>query len=166
MLPVVDVCRMSPESHLRGLEHRRIHLALAGRREDAVLELGRHLQATEVEAFRAYASPVRAWLERRGEELVRSSSALSSLKIMEDPKPLFQIGWMLCDVGQKQHGLAHVRRAVERSYAAATTLETARSFDAMRDDPEFQALVARARADRDLGLADFREHGGERLLGR
>jgi hypothetical protein len=72
---------------------------------------------------------------------------------------------MLCDVGETGSGLDLVRRAVEKSYAAATTLEIARSFDALRGEAAFEAVLSRARADRELGLADFQAHGGERLLG-
>jgi hypothetical protein len=73
---------------------------------------------------------------------------------------------MLCDVGEHEPGLDLVRRAVAKSYAAATTLVASPSFDGLRGDPGFREVLARAESDRDQGLALFREHGGERLLGR
>ena len=47
----------------------------------------------------------------------------------------------------------------------APTLSGSRQFDALRNDPAFQALLAEAEAGRRDALAAFREAGGERLLG-
>jgi hypothetical protein len=40
------------------------------------------------------------------------------------------------------------------------------SFDGLRDDPEFQDLLARAHAGREKALQAFRDAGGDVLLGR
>ena len=45
------------------------------------------------------------------------------------------------------------------------TLRSRPQFDALREDPEFKALVAAADAGRERALAAFREAGGDRLLG-
>jgi serine/threonine protein kinase/tetratricopeptide (TPR) repeat protein len=170
ILMTVDVDRMlsyeaPPSAMGNDSVVRVIGLGFAGRRQEALELLARTHKAAEVEAFRSYAAALEAWLEGRGDVLVANSARLASLKIMEDPEALFQIGWMLCDVGETGPGLDLVRRAVDKSYAAATTLEIARSFDALRGHPAFEAVLGRARADRELGLADFRAYGGERLLG-
>ena len=73
---------------------------------------------------------------------------------------------MRCDVGQLELGLDHLRRAVAKGYSVAPTLATAPAFDGLRGDPAFQAVLAEAEAGREQALRDFREHGGERLLGR
>ena len=93
-------------------------------------------------------------------------AALSGLKIMNDPEAMFQEGWLLCDVGEHAAGIDFLRRAVDKGYTVAPTLEQAPAFDALRGDPAFERLVADARAGCDQALAAFRESGGERLLGR
>jgi hypothetical protein len=107
-----------------------------------------------------------AWLDRRPADMLVNVAALSSLKIMDDPEAIFQEGWLLCDVGEHERGLGHLRRAVAKGYFVAPTLAGSRSFDALRSDPGFQELLAEAEAGREQALAAFREAGGERLLGR
>ena len=84
---------------------------------------------------------------------------------MHDPEAQFQQGWLLCDAGEHEVGLGFLRKAIDKGYALSVTLAASRSFDAVRNDPAFQRLVADAEADRALALAAFRENGGERLLG-
>jgi hypothetical protein len=55
---------------------------------------------------------------------------------------------------------------VAKGYFVAPTLAASPSFDALRDDPAFRELLAEAQAGRQQALDAFREHGGERLLGR
>ena len=85
---------------------------------------------------------------------------------MDDPEAIFQIGWLVCDAGEHQRGVADMRRAVEQGYTVAPTLAASPSFDPVRSDPAFQELLALAEAGRQQALAAFRENGGERLLGR
>jgi hypothetical protein len=92
------------------------------------------------------------WLERRPAKMLAGVSALGALKIMEDPEAVFQIGWLLCDVGEHEQGLDHVRRAVGKGYSVAPTLSGSRAFDAMRSDPAFQELLAQAEAGRQQAL--------------
>ena len=87
------------------------------------------------------------------------------MKIQDDPEAIFQEGWLLCDVGEHARGLDQLRQAVAKGYSVAPTLAGSRQFDAMRNDPAFQALLAQAEAGRRDALAAFREAGGERLLG-
>jgi hypothetical protein len=46
------------------------------------------------------------------------------------------------------------------------TLSASRSFDPLRSDQRFHAILGEAEAGRQQALAAFREAGGERLLGR
>jgi hypothetical protein len=107
-----------------------------------------------------------AWLDRRPADMIVGISALSGLKIMDDPEAIFQEGWLLCDVGERERGLVQLRRAVAKGYFVAPTLSGSRQFDALRSDAAFQELLAEAEAGRRQALAAFREAGGERLLGR
>jgi hypothetical protein len=107
-----------------------------------------------------------AWIDKRAADMWSSNmSDLEGLKIRDDPEAIFQEGWLLCDVGEHQRGLELLRRAVEKGYFVAPTLRGSRHFDALRGDPGFQEVLARAEAGRARALAAFREAGGERLLG-
>ena len=48
--------------------------------------------------------------------------------------------------------------------SSAPTLADSRHFDALRDNPVFQAVLAEAEAGRQRALAAFRDAGGDRLL--
>jgi hypothetical protein len=85
---------------------------------------------------------------------------------MDDPEAIFQIGWLVCDAGEHSRGVADMRRAVEQGYTVAPTLASSPAFDPVRSDPAFRELLALAEVGRQQALEAFREHGGERLLGR
>jgi len=143
-----------------------IGLGLAGRRDEARRALLEMRQAVEIPAFHSWTEYLMAWLDVRPADMIVGLSALKPVKIQEGPEAIFQEGWLLCDVGDHKTGLVNLKRAVAKGYFAAPTLTRGPQFDALRDDPEFQELVAEAEAGRQGGLAAFREAGGERLLGR
>jgi hypothetical protein len=61
----------------------------------------------------------------------------------------------------------HVLNGVIASAARRSlSISASRSFDPLRSDPRFQAILAEAEVGRQQALAAFREAGGERLLGR
>jgi hypothetical protein len=92
-------------------------------------------------------------------------AAVNSAKMQMDPEALFLEGWMLCEVGAYEEGVAHLQLAVARGYFAAPTIARSPHFDALRSDPAFRAVLADAEAGRQRALEAFREAGGERLLG-
>jgi serine/threonine protein kinase/tetratricopeptide (TPR) repeat protein len=140
-----------------------IGLGLAGRRDEARKALDAMRRPSHLPAFQHWTLYLGAWLDRRPAGM--SMSVFSALKIREDPEAIFQEGWLLCDVGEHEAGLVHLRRAVAKNYFVAPTLSGSRHFDALRNEPAFQALLADAEAGRQRALAAFREGGGERLLG-
>ena len=157
-----------PEKRVGGGDDgiRVIGLGMAGRLDEArtaVLTL-KHLP--NVPAFATWSSYLRAWLDRRTEEMGGGIEVLGSLKIMDDPEAVFQQGWMLCDVGQYQRGVVYLDRAISRGYFVAPTLAHATQFDGLRNDPAFQSLLTDAEAGRHRALLAFREAGGDRLFGR
>jgi serine/threonine protein kinase/tetratricopeptide (TPR) repeat protein len=141
-------------------------LGLAGRRDEARHLLGGLGRGSLLPAFRAWTQYLAAWLDRRPADMVVHLSDLSPLKIQDDPEAIFLEGWLLCDAGEHQSGLDHLRRAVAKGYYAAPTLSASRHFDPLRGDPAFQAVVSAAEAGRRDALAAFRDAGGEGLLGR
>jgi len=142
-----------------------IGLGLAGRRDEARQALARMAEASRIPAFGLWIDSLMAWLDRRPRDMVAGVSSLRTLKIMEDPEAIFQVGWLLCDVGEHEAGLTDLRRAVAKGYFVAPTLAASPQFDALRPDPGFQELVAEAEAGRQEALAAFHAAGGERLLG-
>jgi hypothetical protein len=123
-------------------------------------------QAPRVSAYQTWGDYLAAWLDRRPADMLGSLSAMSSLKVHSDPEFFFRVGWLLCDVGEHEQGLLYLRRALTKAYFVAPTLSASRSFDPLRSDPRFQAILAEAEVGRQQALAAFREAGGERLLGR
>jgi eukaryotic-like serine/threonine-protein kinase len=142
-----------------------IGLGLAGQREQAKEKLLRMREISRITAFVKWTEYLMAWLERRPADMIEGMSALGGLKVMDDPEAIFQEGWLLCDAGEHQLGLVRLQRAVAKGYSVATTLARVRQFDALRDDPAFQQVLAQAEASRAQAKAAFREAGGERLLG-
>jgi serine/threonine protein kinase/tetratricopeptide (TPR) repeat protein len=143
-----------------------IGLGLAGRRDEARDVLLNITRMARIPLFQTWASYMEAWLERRVPDMLAAHASLSSLKIWSDPEAMFQIGTLLCDVGEFESGLDSVQRAVARGYYVARTLERRTQFDAVRERPEFQSILAAAREGHTRSLDAFRSAGGERLLGR
>jgi hypothetical protein len=143
-----------------------IGLGLAGRRDEARRALLTMRQMSRLAAFQTWTEYLMAWLDRRPADMLAHLSAISTLKIQDDPEAMFQEGWLLCDAGAHEEGLGHLQRAIAKGYFVSPTLSGSPHFDALRGDPAFQALVAEAEAGRQRALVSFREAGGERLLGR
>jgi serine/threonine protein kinase/tetratricopeptide (TPR) repeat protein len=143
-----------------------IALGLAGRRDEALRGLLEMRSMSHIPLFQSWTDYLLAWLDGRAGDMLASISAFSTLKIVDDPEAIFQLGWLLCDAGEHERGLEYLQRAVAKGYCVATTLSHGRAFDALRSHPAFQALLSDAEAGRQQALAAFRETGGERLLGR
>lgn len=142
-----------------------IGLGLAGRRDEARRMLLNMRREKHLPAFQAWTGYLMAWLDRRAEDM-HPPLTLGALKIREDPEAIFQEGWLFCDIGEHGRGLELLRRAVTKGYYVASTLAGRPQFDALRNDPGFEAMLAEAVAGRDRALEAFREAGGDRLLGR
>jgi len=142
-----------------------IGLGLAGRRDEARQLLLDMRRASPIPVFEAWTDYLMAWLDRRPEDMVVDEH-LGTLKIQEDPEAIFQEGWLFCDVGEHERGLDYLRRAVAKGYFVAPTLSQRPQFDALRDVPAFQAVLADAEEGRRQALAAFQAAGGYRLLGR
>ena len=143
-----------------------IGLGLAGRRDDARSRLENAREMQRLPAFQAWMTYLHAWLDRRPHDMHLFGDGPTALKIQNDPEAMFLQGWLACDVGAYDVGLAHLQRAVARGYSVAPTLTRSPQFDPLRSSPAFQAVLADAEAGRRRSLDAFREAGGERLLGR
>jgi serine/threonine protein kinase/tetratricopeptide (TPR) repeat protein len=142
-----------------------IGLGLAGRRDEARRKLFEMRQSSRIPLFEAWIDYLGVWLDGRGDEMLARLSTFTGVKIQDDPEAIFQYGWLLCDVGEHQEGLAHLQRAVGKGYYVVQTLASRPQFDALRDVPAFRAMLADAEEGQRQALAAFREAGGERLLG-
>jgi serine/threonine-protein kinase len=142
-----------------------IGLGLAGRRDDARTRLLQMRESSRIPLFRTWMEYLTAWLDHRGADMLEHVAGLGTLKIEDDPEAIFQFGWLLCDVGEYEAGLAHLQRAVTKGYFPAFTLSGSRQFDAVRNTPAFAELVDQAEAGRARARAAFREAGGDRLMG-
>jgi non-specific serine/threonine protein kinase len=143
-----------------------IGLGLAGRRDEAREVLVNMNQMARIQIFQTWTSFLHAWLDRRVADMTAAQASISQLKVMSDPEALFQIGLLFCDAGEFETGLPYIERAIAKGYYVAPTLERRTQFDAVRDQPAFQAILAAAQEGRTRALAAFRDAGGEHLLGR
>jgi hypothetical protein len=141
-------------------------LAMAGRRDESRDLLAEMRQTPRVTAFQAWGEFLLGWLDRRPAAMLAGLSGLGQLKVHDDPEFVFRVGWLLCDVGEHEQGLLHLRRALTKAYFVFPTLATSPSFDPLRSDSRFQAILAEAEVGRQQAMAAFREAGGEELLGR
>mgnify|MGYP001441052363 CR=1 FL=1 len=140
-------------------------LAFAGRREEARQLLPDPSQVVFVPVFQHRLEAMQAWLDRRAPEIIRAWNSLGAFKIHDDPEASFQVGWMLCEVGEIEQGVAELARAVARGYFPLATLESNRAFEELRAAPAFQALLQDAHDGRGRALAAFRDGGGDVILG-
>jgi hypothetical protein len=142
-----------------------IGLGLAGQRDRAralVLEM---TSGSGIQTWKTWKTYLLAWLDYRLDDMRAAYASMSGVKVMDDPEAIFQMGWLLCDVGDFEAGIEQLQRAVSNGYYVAPTLAWSRAFDGARQEHAFRALVAEAEAGRRNALAAFREAGGERLLG-
>jgi TolB-like protein len=142
-----------------------IALGLAGRRDEARRMLINIKSSSRIPLFQAWMEYLTAWIDGRSHEMDAQMAVFRRVKIADDPEAIFQEGWLRCDMGEHEKGLAYLRTAVDKGYFAAATLAQRPQFDALRGDPAFVALVAEADAGRARALEAFRDAGGERLLG-
>jgi tetratricopeptide (TPR) repeat protein len=142
-----------------------IGLGLAGRRDEARARLVQMRESSRIPLFRMWMEYLTAWLEHRGADMREHVAGLGTLKIEDDPEAIFQFGWLLCDVGEYEAGLAHLQRAVAKGYFPACTLSRSRQFDGLRNTPAFAELMDQAEAGRARARAAFRDAGGNRLMG-
>jgi TolB-like protein/tetratricopeptide (TPR) repeat protein len=142
-----------------------IGLGLAGRTDEARRLLNDMRSLSRVAVFKSWTEYLAAWLDRRGDDMLAGIKGLQGLKVQFDPEAMFMQGWLLCDVGKYEEGLAYLQRVVARGYFPAATLASSAQFDRLRADFAFQRVLADAVAGRQKALTAFRETGGERLLG-
>lgn len=163
----VDRIMAQPQTPDAGADQgiRVIALGMAGRFDEARERLTIMRESSRVPAFQLWTEHLELWLGRRRDDILAGIARLGMLKIQDDPEAIFQEGWLLCDIGEHERGFVQLQRAVAKGYFVSPTLTGRPQFDALRNLPAFQALVAEAETGRQRALAAFRDAGGERLLG-
>jgi eukaryotic-like serine/threonine-protein kinase len=144
---------------------RALALGLSGRYAEARPILDELRAGARSPAFAVWLQTLMAWIDRRPEGVLAGVQAFDGMTIAEDPEGLFQVGWMLSDLGDREQAVVFLRRAIDRGYYVAPTLTASPAFDVLREDPAFLAVLADAEAGRGKALAAYREAGGEELLG-
>jgi TolB-like protein len=142
-----------------------IGLGMAGRLDEARRLLIEMRKRSRIPLFVSWIEYLTAWLDRRSADMVTIRYSFNTLRIRDDPEAIFQEGWMMCDLGEYESGLGHLQRGVDKGYYPVSTLANARQFEAIRDTPGFQALLAKAEAGRARALDAFQNARGTRLLG-
>jgi hypothetical protein len=157
---------VDPRERLAGADDgiRVIGLGFSGRRDEARQILAGMSQRPRIQLFEAWTAHLGAWIDRRVEDMTATLGTMAPMRIFHDPEAIFQEGWLFCDVGEHQRGLEYLQRAVASGYFPALTLARWPQFDALRDEPAFQRLVADAEAGRQRALASFQDAGGDLLL--
>jgi serine/threonine protein kinase len=105
-----------------------------------------------------------AMMEGNREECVAASLRYAQVPL-SDPENSYFWGWQLAGVGERDLALKGLRHAIEGNFCCHSALETEPEFESLRGDPEFQQLIADARARHAHALRVFREAGGPELLG-
>jgi serine/threonine protein kinase/tetratricopeptide (TPR) repeat protein len=142
-----------------------IGLGMAGRREEALALLDVMEGKQRIATFERWTRQLRAWLERRRDDLLEDLADLGTIRIQDDPEAVFQVSWQFCELGAHAVALPHLRRSVAKGYFAVDMLRHSPHFDAIRNDPDFQAMLADAEAGRDRAWRALVDAGGERVLG-
>ena len=101
----------------------------------------RHAPDAAYSALRSWIEYLFAWLDRRIEDMVGRSASRAGLKIQDDPEAMFQEGWLFCDLGEHERGLALLQRAITKGYFVSPTLARAPQFDALSGRRAFIALI-------------------------
>jgi len=143
-----------------------IALGSVGRRDEALQLLRSLPMEKQIPVFHVYVDFMRAWLERRPEEMAERRAKMTGLKVLEDPEAMFQEGSMFCSAGEPVRGLEMIRRGIAKGFFAPQKLARSAMFDEVRGTPEFQKVLADSEAGRAQAMVVFRQRGGEQLLGR
>ena len=92
-----------------------------------------------------------AWLDRRPDGMTDPITDARTFKIQDDPEAMFQVGWLLCDVGKHEAGLA---------------LFSARRREGLLRRPDAARSAAVRRAAERSGFPRAGRGGGSRPRGR
>jgi tetratricopeptide (TPR) repeat protein len=143
-----------------------IALGSVGKRDEALKLLRSLPMEKQVPVFHVYVDFMRAWLERKPEEMAEGRAKMAGLKVLDDPEAMFQEGSMYCSAGDPVRGLEMLRRSVAKGFFPPQKLARSAMFAEVRGMPEFQKILADSEAGRAQAMVVFRQHSGEQLLGR
>lgn len=81
-----------------------------------------------------------------------------------DPEGIYRLGWMLARLREDAFALELLRRAVTGGYACPFHMSADPWFDALRENREFNLILAGAREQQMTARAAFVAHHGDELL--
>ncbi len=141
-----------------------LSLAMRGREAEALALLRDREARAEHRMIRLYIVSLRAVLEGRREDALRSSAEFVELRI-KDPEALYYMCRQIAHLGEPDFALRSLQTAVEDGFCAYPALARDPWLDSLRTRAEFNALAQVAEARWRQAQAAFRMADGERLLG-
>ena len=158
---------MAPSSTVGSADQgiRVIGLGFAGRRDEAKQRLAEMAPASSLQALQTWKAFLAAWLDHRLDDMPSGKAALGSLKIMDDPEAIFQIGGCCATPVSSRTASSCCSAPFAEVISSSRRCRGSPQFDGAREHPTFRALLAEAEAGQEHALAAFRAAGGERFLG-
>jgi len=91
-----------------------------------------------------------------GRDAAKTGGAVHRLKQADDPEQIFWMGMLMVYCDQLESGMANLGEAISRGYCGADDLSKSPMLAALRENPKFAELKAKAEACRDGFLAGRR----------
>jgi TolB-like protein/tetratricopeptide (TPR) repeat protein/predicted Ser/Thr protein kinase len=112
-----------------------------GRTEEAVKEADKSLQILGTNSFGLYVRTVKNVIQG---DLSLIPQLVEDYADFPDPEGLYNLARMLVRAGSRAHALEFFRRAITQGYACLPLIQREESLQALRGDPEYDALVRQA----------------------
>jgi TolB-like protein len=139
-------------------------LALLGRAEEAISTLRDREQTKPPRLGRLYLTSLRALLEGKREESLEASDELRKATF-RDPEGIYYLARQLSYLGQEDHALETLSRAIESGFFCYPAMVRDPWLDALRARAEFTGLLRKSRELHREASTAFLAAGGGTLLG-
>ncbi len=135
-----------------------------GRTADAIVLVNEALRRPNLpHAARLFLPCFRAAFEGKRDEALAAIEACRRADF-PDPEAVYRLGWILARLREDQLALTMLRRSVEGGFTCPSHLVSDPAFDPLRGQPEFEAIVDRARQQQAAAHAVFAALRGDQLL--
>jgi TolB-like protein len=143
-----------------------VALLVTGRREEAAALCRSARDRTPTDAHLVLVlDAVTAFVEGNPDQGRRAVDRLLTFPAFSDPEGLYYWAHTCAGIGDNERAIELLRRAVETGLHCVGGFEGARTFDGLRADPRFEALLERARGHQARAVRAFADAEGPQLLG-